>query len=168
MNMTFRKWGVVGAIALGSYGAGVSTLALINQRRHQRIHVRPDLFQETHTGTSTSSSPSILLRAQNDGTKTVILTDFGLLIPDKSRDREKNLRISLSKFANRQQQFSYELQPGSFFDISTNPREVFTSFRELGLRGTVRVECYFADQCGNCWSGGNCLILDFDNQTGVI
>lgn len=162
--MTLEQWGVVCAIVLGLYGAGLSTLTFVNQRREQRAHVRPEVSWGMLVGTPSSSGPYVFVTAINDGAKPVILTDYGFRLPDDPRDRKKNMRFTLSQIAQTERPFPCELLPGANVKVWIGAGQFISFLRKEGFAETVRVEGYFGDQIGNHWRGGKMLKIDLNTQ----
>lgn len=143
-------FGLVGILTgvVGTVLAGYTTYVTWQQNR-EHIVVRLSLGR-----LSTSPDKTILIiDAVNDGALPIMLTSYGLRLPDHPLDTERNMRLPVYDWTLAPSaQIPCVIEPRARCVLLVDAEPVARSLQsELGIRGRVRLVAYVDDALGRQW-----------------
>jgi hypothetical protein len=156
--------GIVVSLALGIYGAGLSSVNTWMQHRDRRPRVKVSLTHALLVGGAVSivrgasgpnSDAMLQIAATNTGTQPVTLGGYGLFLPKGGSPvlvqraalgtgQGRPNRIALPG-AHTQDRFPCELQPGQGCKVWIEVVDIARSLQQLGYDGNVELRAYYTD-----------------------
>ncbi len=147
--MDLADWGILVAMILGFWGAGLSTYNTIMEQQSQRARVRVAIYRGLVDWYP--DHPLIIIEAVNTGAKDVALISVGLRMPDDPRDKDRNMWMSLQYIVVHSPSFPHVLKPDRKVVQCVREVELADRMRSQGFSGEVRVIPFFDDEAGRRW-----------------